>query len=57
MRLSLGTLKSSNENMTVVFLLSVLPSFCIKEIRVIIYPHFKENYKKNFPIWAFFQFL
>ncbi len=40
MQLSLGALKSSNENVNMVFLLSVLPSFCIRET---LHPLFNVN--------------
>ncbi len=48
-RLSLGALKSSDENVIKVFLLSVLPSFCIREtIHHLSSLAFRENYKKLF---------
>ncbi len=43
----LGVLKSSIENMIIGLLLSVLPSFCIKEtILGLFCPDFRGNYKK-----------
>ncbi len=50
-RLSLEALKSSNENVITVFLLSVLPSFCIRETTHLLFgPDSMENY------WKFFRF-
>ncbi len=50
---SLGALKSSDETIIMVFLLSVLPTFCIKEtIHRLFCTVFRENYY-IFPIWVF----
>ncbi len=52
---SFGALKSLDKNVIIIFLLSILHLFCIKEtIHYLFDPHFRENVSKIFPIWAFF---